>query len=298
MGARVSKPQEAQNATSRAGASFRVLYKMNSEETAIRLGNIRMIVGYDDFMIQHLLWKLDFSTKLGVKLLSELKRLDEEIVAIIRILTKRLVDRNDLYELVKKVEETCGAIRDFLFSLQVCASLPRAGDDCHEKASKVLKAIEERREQLLRLRVSLFPARTEVGAKIKRPRGCMQPLLTAIMGRKRQGPARQRLKVTGIQTGSTPQSSARGRTTAMLHVQHPAASRGRTPLLGGWLVRNAIIYERQLPGGLLQHDVRDPSPHQHRHELGRCPCADRLGQRISKICLRRRCLAEVGLWEG
>lgn len=64
-----------------------------------------MIVGYDGFMIQHLFEKPGRGAKLGVKLLSELKRLEMETVVTIRILGKqRLPDRNDLYELVEEVE--------------------------------------------------------------------------------------------------------------------------------------------------------------------------------------------------
>jgi hypothetical protein len=242
MGTRLSKHQEAPDATSKAGKSFVALYKINSEDASIRLGKIRMIVGYEDFMINQLLSKLDSDMKLGVKLLSELRRFEKETIITIRILNKRrLADRNDLYELVKKVEKTCDAIRDFLSSLQVRMTLPKAGDDCHEEALKVLEAVGERREDLLQLRMSLFPARTEVIADVERPGRCMEPWLTAITGRKRQCPARQTLKVTGVQTEPTAHSLTRGQ--ASFDLQHPAVSGERTPLLVDRSVRNALIYE-------------------------------------------------------
>jgi hypothetical protein len=188
MGAKLSTPQEATKATSKAGQSFRVLYKMDSKDAAVRLGNTRMIVGFDDFMIANMLEKLKSSTKLGVKLLGELRRFELENVVTIRILNKRrLADRHDLHRLVEKVEETCAAIRDFLCSLQVCVITPKAGDDWHEQASKLLQVIGETRDDLLWFRLSLFPAGTEVEPKAERPRGCMQLLLTAIAGCTRQG---------------------------------------------------------------------------------------------------------------
>jgi hypothetical protein len=114
-----------------------------------------MIVGYDDFMIQHLFEKLGRDTKLGVKLLGELRGLEMETVLTIRILGKQgLPGRNDLYELVKEVEKTCVAIGILLSVLQACEILPKAGDDRHEKVSRLLKAVGDQRDDLLQLRIS------------------------------------------------------------------------------------------------------------------------------------------------
>jgi hypothetical protein len=114
-----------------------------------------MIVGYDDFMIQHLFEKLGRDTKLGVKLLSELRHLEMETVLTIRILGKQgLPGRNDLYEFVKEVVKTCVAIGILLSVLQACEILPKAGDDRHEKVSRLLKAVGDQRDDLLQLRIS------------------------------------------------------------------------------------------------------------------------------------------------
>jgi hypothetical protein len=147
---------------------------MDSEDAVVRLGNTRMIVGFEDFMVAQILEKLKSSTKLGVKLLSELRHFELENVVTIRILNKRkLADRHDLHRLVEKVEETCAAIRDFLFSLQVCATAPKAGDDWHEKALKISQVIGETREDLLRFRLSLFPVGTEATVEAERLKGWM-----------------------------------------------------------------------------------------------------------------------------
>jgi hypothetical protein len=96
---------------------------LNSEEAALRLGNIRNIVGYNDLGICHLVRKLEFGQRFGLKLLMEFGRLDVESVLTIRILRRRkLADRTDLYETVKKVEDTC-AIRDVFDSLATYVSI-------------------------------------------------------------------------------------------------------------------------------------------------------------------------------
>ena len=174
MGARLSTPQGATKAAPEESQGFRVLYKMDSEDAVLRLRNTRMIVGFQDFMVAQILEKLKSSTKLGVKLLSDLRRFERENVVTIRILNKRkLAERHDLHRLVEKVEETCAAIRDFLFSLQVCATAPKAGDDWHEQAFNISQRIGETREDLLQFRLSLFPVGTEVKAEAERLRGCM-----------------------------------------------------------------------------------------------------------------------------
>jgi hypothetical protein len=107
---------------------------LNSEEAALRLGNIRKIAGYDDLRICHLLGKLESGQRLGLRLLKELRRLDVETVIIIQILRMRkLADRTDLYETVNKVEDNSCEIGDVFDSLATYVVFQVARGCCHKK---------------------------------------------------------------------------------------------------------------------------------------------------------------------
>ena len=81
-------------------------------------------MSYDDLRICHLVRKLESGQRLGLKLLMEFGRLDVESVLTIRILRRRkLADRTDLYETLKKAEDTSCAIRDVFGSLATCISI-------------------------------------------------------------------------------------------------------------------------------------------------------------------------------
>ena len=81
-------------------------------------------MGYDNLRICHLVRKLESGQRLGLKRLMEFGRLDVESVLTIRILRRRkLADRTDLYETVKKVEDTSCAIRDVFDSLATYVSI-------------------------------------------------------------------------------------------------------------------------------------------------------------------------------
>lgn len=261
MGGRFSKPQKASNTTAEAERTFKVLYKMNSEEAVLRLHNTRSIVGYDDITIYHLLEKMDFEGKLGIKLLGELRRLEVEIVITIRILSKRrLADRSDIYDHVKRMEDTCHAVRDLLDNLMAYAAYPAARTSYQGKASKVWEEIQERKQDLLRLRISLFPRRVEVKPTSVLTRDCMQHLLTAIIGRRYQDCVDQSLKPTGAPSESHPVSS-RQKQFDRIHQPRPLRrSSERTPLLQGNVVQNWRSYGMITAGiACFQHSKSVPS---------------------------------------
>ena len=185
MGKILSKFQEVSHTVVEAETSFKVLYKMNSEEAVLRLSRIRYIVAYDDLAIWHLLGKMGLGGNLGVQLLGELKSLEEENSLTIRILRKRkLADRSDIYEDVKKMEDTCSTVRNLLDSLMACPGYRATGNPYQEKALKVSEEIRERKKDLLRLRLSSSaPKRTEVKVTTTSMRNRIQLLSSAIIGR-------------------------------------------------------------------------------------------------------------------
>ena len=243
MGGRFSKPQKASKTTAEAEGTFKVLYKMNSEEAVLRLHNTRNIVGYDDITIYHLLGKMDFGGRLGIKLLDELRRLEVEIVITIRILSKRRVaDRSDIYDSVRRMEDTCHAVRDLLDNLMAYAAYPTAKTSYQGKASGVWEEIQERKQDLLRLRISLFPRRVGAKATSVLMRDCMQHLLTAIIGRRYQDSVEQTLKARGAPSELHPVSVGRMQFDRIMQPRPLRRSSERTPLHQGNVVHNGRSY--------------------------------------------------------
>ena len=250
MGGRFSKAQKASHPTAEAEGTFQVLYKMNSEEAVLRLYNTRSIVGYDDTTIYHLLGRMDFEGNLGVKLLGELRRLEVETVITIRILSKRRVaDRSEIYDHVKRMEDTCHAVRDLLDNLMAYAAYPAARAPYQGKASEVWEEIQERKRDLLRLRISLFPRRVEANATSVLMMDCMQHLLTAIIGRGYQDSVEQSLRATGAPSESHPVSLGRKHFDRIILPRPLWRSSERTPLLQGNVVHNGQSYA-MITGGI------------------------------------------------